>query len=34
MRLLNLKLMFDETIHPEDMIVLSFKFELITNQET
>jgi len=31
--LLDLELVLDEAIHPKNMIVLSFEFKLITNEE-
>lgn len=34
MGLLDLKLMFDEAIHPKDVIILSLEFELIAYEET
>ena len=33
MRLLDLELVLDEAIHPKNMIVLSFEFKLIANEE-
>lgn len=33
MWLLDLELVLDEAIHPKNMIVLSFEFKLITNEE-
>ena len=33
MRLLDLELVLDEAIHPKDVIVLSFEFKLIADEE-
>lgn len=33
MRLLDLELVLDEAIHPKNVIVLSFEFKLIANEE-